>query len=147
MKKISTLFAICMALSISSFAQWNGNGNRNPNDDNRGYGNSNDNRHGNGSYNNNRDYNFRSETDLLRDMNLSRQQERKIIRINDEYRDKAIRIQNGRFGSAQQKKFQIERLEQQRKQEIMNVLSRSQRDRYNTWCTRNTNNTYGNGRW
>jgi hypothetical protein len=147
MKKISTLIAICLALSISSFAQWSGNGN----DDNRGHRNNNDSRHGNNSYN--RDYSFHSEADLLRDMNLSRQQERKIMRINEEYRDKAFRIQNNRFGAAQQKRFQLERLEQQRKQEIMNVLSRFQRDRYNTWCARNTNNStygngnYGNGRW
>jgi hypothetical protein len=144
MKKISTLIAICMALSLSSFAQWSGNGNRNRNDDNR-HGN-NSNGYGNGSYNNNNDYSFRSEAELLRDMNLSRQQERKIMRINDEYRDKALRIQNGRRVSQQQVKFQLERLEQQRRQEVMNILSAFQRSRYNTWCSRNNNNnTYGNG--
>src|ERR1700754_2164253 len=110
MKKISTLFVICMTLAISSFAQWSGNSNR---DDNRGYG------YGNGNYNNNDNkyYNFHTEAELLRDMKLSRQQERKISRINDEYRDKSFRIQNNRLFSAMQKRAQLERLEQQRRQE------------------------------
>lgn len=139
MKKISTLIFICATLATSSFAQWRGNGNgSNDRDDNR-YGNHNNNNH-NG-------YNFRTEVELFRDMKLNRQQERKINRINEEYRDKTFRIQNNRWLSIQQKRLQLERLEQQRRREIANVLSGFQRNRYDAWCSGNRNNNYGNGRW
>jgi hypothetical protein len=138
MKKMSTLMAVCLFITASSFAQWS---NGNPHN-NRG--------HGNNGYNNDqyRVYNFRTEEDLLRDMNLSRHQERKVSRINEQFRQKVSRIQMDRFGSYQQKQWQLQRLEQQRRQDIMNLLSSFQKDRYNAWCTRNDNskNTYGNDR-
>jgi hypothetical protein len=140
MKKMFTLLAVCLAITASSFAQW-GNGNGNPHD-NRSYGNK--------GYNNDqyRIGNFRTEDDLLRDMNLSRSQERKVTRVNQQYQQAIYRVQNDRFASSQQKRFQLERLEQQRRQDIINVLSSFQRDRYNAWCARNDNsrNTYGNDR-
>jgi hypothetical protein len=138
MKKMFILLAVCLSITASSFAQWT-NGRQH---DNRGYENS--------GYNNDqyRIYNFRTEADLLRDMNLSRQQERKINRINEQFRQRAYSIQNDRFGSSQQKQWQLQRLEQQRRQDIIKLLSGFQRDRYNAWCMRNDNsrNTYANDR-
>jgi hypothetical protein len=153
MKKMFTLLAVGLFITASSFAQW-GNGHQ---QDNRGHDN---NGYGNNGYGNNDQYrvfNFRTEDELLRDMNLSRSQERKISRINQQFQQAINRIQYDRFSSAQQKRFQIERLEQERRRDIQNMLSSFQRDRYNAWCTRNNgyNNTYGsnghsgqgNGRW
>jgi hypothetical protein len=153
MKKMFTLLAVALFITASSFSQW-GNGHQH---DNGNYGN---NGYGNGGYNNDqyRILNFRSEDDLLRDMNLSRGQERKVNRINQQFQQAISRIQYDRFTSAQQKRFQVERLEQERRRDIQNVLSSFQRDRYNAWCARNTSNasnTYGNnghyghgdGRW
>lgn len=151
MKKISTLIAICMSVSLSTLAQWDDNNHNGQQDDNRGYGNGDYSHDGNrdyrnGNYNNdNRYYNFRTESELLNNLNLTRQQQRRVMRISEEYKDKSFRIQNNRWISAQQKRFQLERLEQQRRQEIMNLLSGFQRDRYNSWCSRNTNSSYGNG--
>lgn len=140
MKKISTLIIVCVALATSSIAQWRGNGNGNNN-------NRDNDRYGNYNTNDNRYYDFRTEAELFREMKLTRQQERRIDRINDEYRDKIFRIQNNRWISVQQKRAQLERLEQQRRREIANVLSSFQRNRYDGWCARNGNNAYGNGRW
>lgn len=149
MKKMFTLLGAALFITASSFAQW---GNDRAPD--RGYGN---NGYGNNGYNNDqyRIYNFRTEDELIRDMNLGRSQERKIARINQQFQQAVYRIQYDRFSSAQQKKWQLERLEQQRRQDIMNVLSSFQRDRYNAWCRRNDtnshntygNNGHGNGRW
>jgi hypothetical protein len=159
MKKMFTLLAVGFFITASSFAQWgNGHQHDNGNNGNYGYGNNN---YGNGGYNNNDQYrvfNFRTEDDLLRDMNLNRQQERRISRINQQFQQSISRIQFDRFTSAQQKRFQIERLEQERRRDIQNVLISFQRDRYNAWCLRNNYNassTYGNnghygqgnGRW
>lgn len=154
MKKMFTLLAVAMFLTASSFAQW---GNGRNNDNNRNNGN---NGYGNNRYGNNDQYrifNFRTEDDLLRDMNLNRQQERKVTRINQQFQQAINRIQYDRYMSAQQKRWQIERLEQQRRRDIQNLLNSYQRDRYNAWCTRydNSRNTYGNnypsgtgnGRW
>ena len=152
MKKMFTLLGVGLFITASSFAQWNdGRGH----DDNRNQGNYG---YGNNGYNNDpfRVINFRTEDELLRDMNLSRQQERKVSRINQQFQQAISRIQYDRFSSAQQKNWQVQRLEQQRKQDILNLLSSYQRDRYNAWCTRNTaNSSYGNnghygqgnGRW
>ena len=151
MKKIFTLFAVCLFITASAFAQRGYDGHHN---DNRGYGNGQY-----GGYNNDpyRIYNFRTEDELLRDLNLSRSQERKISRINQQFQQAVYRMQYDRFNSAQQKKWQMERLEQQRRQDIMNLLSNFQRDRYNAWCIRNNaSSNYGNnnghygqgsGRW
>jgi hypothetical protein len=147
MKIISTLSVAFLLLTTSLSAQW-GSGNSH---DNRGYGNN--------GYNNDqyRIYNFRTEDELLRDMNLTRQQERKISRINEQSRQRSYYIQNDRFGASQQKRWQLERLEQQRRQDIMNVLNSFQGERYNAWCMRydNSRDGYGsdrrhgqgNGKW
>lgn len=139
MKRTITLLAAGMFLSIGSFAQW-GNDHHHDRDDRD------QNRYG--GYNNDqyRVFNFRTEDELLRDLSLSRQQERKINRINQQFQQAVSRIQYDRFSNSQQRTWQMERLEQQRRTDIMNLLSGYQRDRYNAWCTRNTNqrSTYGN---
>jgi len=149
MKKISTLIAVVLFITATSFAQWgNGNHHNNDHDRNNGYGNNND------QY---RIYTFRNEEDLLRDMRLTRQQEKRIDRINQQYRRDLHRIQFDRFTTAQQKRWALERLERERRRDILSVLNGYQRDRYNAWCSRNgyQQNTYGsnypynngNGRW
>jgi len=127
MKKMFTLLAVGMLLTASLFAQW-GNGRGNSQDNDRGYGNNRG--HQNNGYSNNNDqyriFNFRTEDELLRDMNLSRQQERKVSRINQQFQQSLYRIQNDRYSSAQQKRWQIERLEQQRRSDVRNVLASAQ---------------------
>jgi hypothetical protein len=158
MKKMIILLSMTFA-GLSAFSQFeNGNdqgryGNQHGNPGHNTYGNNQ-----NQNYDPYRITNIRTEADLLRDLNLTRQQEKKINRINDRFRDQAYRIQMDRFSSAQQKRWQMERLERERKQDIINVLNSYQRDRYNAWCNRNNgfsttygnngnNNGYGNGKW
>jgi hypothetical protein len=149
MKKQCTFLVVCIVITTASFAQW-GSPSPRPN---REYGNE---RYKSDPY---RVNSFRTEEDLLRDMNLGRLQERKVQRIIQQFQQAVSRLQHDRYSSAQQKRFQLDQLEQQRRSEIQRLLNNYQKERYNAWCTRNeySRETYsndrrygygnGNGRW
>ncbi len=131
-------------IAVSGFSQWGNNNGRNNHDIFR-------------NDRNDRDriniYNYRTETEFLRALNLNRNEERRIDKINDKFQDRLRDMNRMRFRDQNARRFYIDRLEQERKEDVLKALSRKDAEVYDRWYSANRNNgrfnDYGrnNNRW